>query len=82
MLPGASVVVRLRAGLTQAEFANLLGASIGTVRKWESGERQPSGAAARLLRLLEAEPRIVTRVLGIRPGTPRRAARSHLAAAE
>lgn len=74
--------VRLRAGLTQQEFAKLLGASIGTVRKWETGERLPSGAAATLLRLIAAKPKIVSQVLGIRPNAPRRPARSQLVAAE
>ena len=46
-----AAAVRLKTGLTQAQFAELLGSSIGTVRKWETGERAPSGAAARLLQL-------------------------------
>lgn len=74
--------VRLNAGLTQQQFAELLGASIGTVRKWETGERSPSGAAARLLHLLAVKPKIVTTTLGIKPGAPRRAPRSQLVAAE
>jgi putative transcriptional regulator len=74
--------IRLKVGLTQPQFAELLGASLGTVRKWESGERTPSGAAARLLRLLDAKPKIVTQVLGVRPAAPKRAPRSHLVAAE
>ncbi len=56
------------------------GASIGTVRKWESGERSPSGAAERLLRLLDAEPKIVTRALGIKPSAPKRQPRSQMVA--
>ncbi len=72
--------VRLKAGLTQVQFADVLGASIGTVRKWESGERSPSGAAERLLRVLAAEPKVVTRTLGIKPATPKRSPRSQLVA--
>jgi putative transcriptional regulator len=72
--------VRLNAGLTQVQFADLLGASIGTVRKWESGERSPSGAAARLLHLLAVKPKIVTATLGIKPGVPKRSPRSQLVA--
>ncbi len=68
--------VRLKAGLTQVQFADVLGASIGTVRKWESGERSPSGAAERLVRLLDAEPKIVTRTLGIKASAPKRQPRS------
>jgi putative transcriptional regulator len=53
--------VRLKVGLTQEQFAELIGSSIGTVRKWETGERRPSGAAARLLHLLDSQPKIVTK---------------------
>jgi putative transcriptional regulator len=77
-----AAAVRLKTGLTQAQFAELLGSSIGTVRKWETGERAPSGAAARLLQLLDAQPKIVTETLGVRPVAPKRAARSSLLAAE
>lgn len=77
-----AAAVRLKTGLTQAQFAELLGSSIGTVRKWETGERAPSGAAARLLQLLAAEPKIVTETLGVTPASPKRAPRSRLAAAE
>ena len=35
--------VRLNAGLTQMQFAEVLGASIGTVRKWEAASaRHPA----------------------------------------
>jgi putative transcriptional regulator len=74
--------VRLKVGLTQTQFAELLGSSIGTVRKWETGERKPSGAAARLLHLLASKPKIVTETLGIKPKSPKRPPRSHLVAAE
>ena len=35
---------RKRVGLTQIEFAEKLGVSIATLRRWESGETSPSGA--------------------------------------
>ncbi len=50
---------RVRAGLTQEEFARVTGASLGTVRKWESGERNPSGAAATLIRIMARAPQLV-----------------------
>jgi putative transcriptional regulator len=78
----AIAALRLREGLTQAQFAELLGTSLGTIRKWESGERSPSGAAARLIRLLEAKPKVVTDTLGIEPRAAKRQPRSPLAAAE
>ncbi len=80
--PNEVAAVRLKVGLTQAQFADLLGASIGTIRKWESGERSPSGAAARLLHLLAVKPKIVTDTLGLKPASPKRSPRSHLVAAE
>jgi putative transcriptional regulator len=63
---------RLKAGLTQEEFAMVTGASLGTVRKWERGERTPSGAAGMLVRILAVKPDLVIREAGIRrPKTAR-----------
>ena len=74
--------VRIKAGLTQGEFAKMLGASLGTLRKWEMGERSPSGAAATLLRVLDFDATVVTRALGIVPGQPKRTPRSQLVPGE
>ncbi len=63
---------RLKAGLTQEEFAKVTGASLGTVRKWERGERSPSGAAGMLVRILAVRPQLVIREAGIRPAKSRR----------
>jgi Helix-turn-helix domain len=51
----------LEAGLTQQEFARAAGASLGTVRKWEHGERSPSGAVRMLARILAHDPALVDR---------------------
>jgi putative transcriptional regulator len=42
---------------SQAVFASLLNVSVSTVQKWESptAEKHPSGAAAKLLQLIEAK---------------------------
>ena len=56
---------RLGAGLTQEEFAKVTGASLGTVRKWERGERRPSGAAGMLMRILARAPELVIEEAGI-----------------
>jgi putative transcriptional regulator len=61
---GFVVATRLAAGLTQAEFARVTGASLGTVRKWESGERSPSGAAATLVRVMARSPDVVLEEAG------------------
>ena len=50
--------VRERLGLSQAVFANLIGASASTVRAWERGARKPSDMARRLLELAEREPHL------------------------
>lgn len=41
--------LRLRLGLTQAQFAERLGASLDTVRSWETGRRHPTGCARKAL---------------------------------
>jgi putative transcriptional regulator len=79
---GHVAAVRLKAGLTQAEFARVLGASLGTVRKWETGERSPSGAAVTLLKVLDADPAAVKRALGYARERPLGPTKRKLVAAE
>ncbi len=50
---------RQQTGLTQSQFAQRLGISINTLQSWEQGQRQPSGAAATLMRLLNKRPELV-----------------------
>lgn len=51
--------VRHELNLTQDDFARLLGVSLATVRKWERGTDQPSGAAKTLLAVVRTHPEIV-----------------------
>jgi putative transcriptional regulator len=51
--------VRGKLGLSQDKFAALLGVSPATLRNWEQGRRQPSGAAKVLLKVAMRHPRIV-----------------------
>lgn len=50
---------RNRIGLSQQEFARLLGVSKRTLQEWEQGRRQPSGAARTLIRIAERHPEML-----------------------
>lgn len=52
-------VLRDYRSLTQKELARLVGCSLSTLVKWENGTRRPSGAAARLLAVLDECPELV-----------------------
>jgi putative transcriptional regulator len=54
---------RLILGLSQDEFAAMIGTGVGTVRKWELGTRTPSGAARALIDVIKKEPKAVRRAL-------------------
>jgi putative transcriptional regulator len=55
--PPADVkVIRRRLGLSQAEFAKLLGFSVRTVQQWERGETVPDRPTRILLKLIERSP--------------------------
>lgn len=51
--------IREKTGLSQRQFAQLLGVSVRTLQDWEQGRRAPSGAARTLLRIAEKHPRAV-----------------------
>jgi len=46
--------IRAELGLSQSEFADLLGVSARTVQDWEQGRNQPGSPAAALLRLADS----------------------------
>lgn len=54
---------RLKLGLSQADFAAMLGVSVRTLQDWEQGRREPSGAAKALLKVTVAAPKTVRKVL-------------------
>lgn len=56
------VAARLGTGLSQQEFAKALQISPRTLQHWEQGRRQPSGAAATLIRIVARYPRVLGEV--------------------
>ena len=61
--PHSSVVrTRLRSGLTQAEFAALLGVSKRTLEQCEQGRREPSGLAKTLIKVAELHPEVLREI--------------------
>src|SRR6185312_1478062 len=44
--------IRLREKLSQPVFAEYLNASASTIKKWETGEKHPTGPALKLLNLI------------------------------
>jgi len=55
--------LREKAGVSQRTFAAMLGVSNRTLQDWEQGRRTPTGPAMNLLRLYEAMPEAITKVL-------------------
>lgn len=51
--------IRLNSGLSQAQFAAVLGVSKRTLEQWEQGRREPSGAARTLLKIAEKHPEVL-----------------------
>lgn len=54
---------RTAVGLSQQEFANLMGISKRTLQEWEQGRRVPTGAAKTLIKLAIKHPEILKEVL-------------------
>ena len=54
--------IREATGLSQADFAALLGVSVRTLQDWEQGRRAPSGAARTLLLIAHKNPKALVEV--------------------
>jgi putative transcriptional regulator len=59
-----AVEARERTGLSQSQFAALLGVSVRTLQGWEQGRKQPSGAARTLLTIARTNPKALLAVAG------------------
>ena len=55
--------IRGRLGLSQSEFALMIGVSARTVQNWEQKRREPEGAARALLVVAERHPKMVLQAL-------------------
>ena len=55
----AATEARLKLGVSQSAFAQLLGVSVRTLQEWEQGRREPSGAARTLLRIALKSPEAI-----------------------
>ncbi len=51
--------VRQSLDLTQEAFADLLGIKVTTLRSWEQGKREPSGAARMLISIAIKHPEVL-----------------------
>lgn len=48
--------IRALLNVTQGEMAKVLGTSVDTVKSWESGRRNPTGLAAKVLAIVQKDP--------------------------
>lgn len=55
---------RTRTGLSQQDFARLIGVSVRTLQDWEQGRREPTGAAKMLLRVAASHPDVLLSLAG------------------
>lgn len=51
--------IREKMGLSQSEFARLVGISVRTLQDWEQGRRVPSGPARTLLMVADRNPKVL-----------------------
>jgi putative transcriptional regulator len=57
--PDSVIAIRTKLRLSQKAFSSAFGISPATLRNWEQGRRQPTGAARVLLRVAAKHPKAV-----------------------
>jgi putative transcriptional regulator len=57
------IEARKKTGLSQSQFAVLMGVSVRTLQGWEQGRKEPSGAARTLLAIASTNPKAVLAVV-------------------
>lgn len=55
--------LRHRIGVSQSEFATLLGISVRTLQEWEQGRRKPRGPARVLLHVAASNPQAIVKAV-------------------
>jgi putative transcriptional regulator len=55
--------IRKKMGLSQSQFAALIGVNVRTLQNWEQGRRTPHGPALALLKVAKSEPESVYKAL-------------------
>ncbi|MFA5117787.1 MAG: NadS family protein [Candidatus Omnitrophota bacterium] len=63
--PLAVTKIRKKLGVSQSEFAGLIGVSVNTLQNWEQGRRKPEGPALALLKVAENNPKAVIHALQV-----------------
>jgi putative transcriptional regulator len=57
--------LRLKNGMSQSVFAQVLNVSTKKVQSWEQGQRKPSQAALRLIQVFRQDPSALLEIVGM-----------------
>ena len=55
--------ISAKLGVSQSEFAMMIGVSVSTLQNWEQGRREPEGPAKALLIVASKDPEAVAKAL-------------------
>lgn len=58
-------LLRSQLEVTQKEFAQALGTNINTIKSWESKRRNPTGLAAKVLLIIQANPKVYNQLSNV-----------------